>query len=132
MTSRYTTRQFNAAITALVEKAYLVPPELQSLARDELEDLVGRITAAAGFLMRPQDLPDDAHWDMPEEEQEGALAAFLANLDRPQRRRLKAIAEGLVAECAERLVPVLRIFDAPRGRPPTPLRGNDRRPSGKS
>jgi hypothetical protein len=94
----YTMRQFNAAITAMVEKAELVPPELQGLAPDELRDLVMRITAASGFLMRPWDLPDDAHWDMPVEEQAGALAAFLANLDRPQRRRPKAMAEGLVAE----------------------------------
>jgi hypothetical protein len=55
----YTMRQFNAAITAMVEKAALVPPELQGLAEDEIRDLVARITVAAGFLMRPHDLPDD-------------------------------------------------------------------------
>lgn len=98
MTPQYTARQFNAAITAMGEKAALVPPELQGLSRDELEGLVGRITAAAGFLMRPRDLPDDAHWDMPVEEQEGALAEFLAGLNRSQRRMLKRLAEGMVAE----------------------------------
>ena len=76
--------EFDTAVTALIQGG-------QGAIKNENEERV--LVAATFVIQRQRKIPDDEPWEGPTDQE---LAEFLTGIDRIQRKKLKAMADGLI------------------------------------